>query len=184
MRIVSGKWRGHNLFVPNIPDTRPTMDRTRMAIFNILRSNDWADLEDAHVLDVFAGSGAMGFEALSQGAKSAVFFEQHADAVKSIERNAEKLKATKTEAIMYRGDVMKAGQNRGAVATIAFFDPPYKKDLLLPAMQALQAKGWITTDTLLVLEMQKYETPPENVTVHDERVYGTSKVMFANLIIN
>jgi 16S rRNA (guanine966-N2)-methyltransferase len=188
MRIVAGKWRGHNLFVPDIEDTRPTMDRTRQAVFNILRSASWALkpdgtplLQNAFVLDVFAGSGAMGFEALSQGATQATFFEQHPEAGKTIEKNEQKMRATGMIKII-RGDVMKLGLHSGAPAQMAFFDPPYHQSLLEPSLVTMKEKNWINNETLLVMEMHKQENPAIELTIHDSRIYGTSKVIFANLV--
>jgi 16S rRNA (guanine966-N2)-methyltransferase len=185
MRIVAGKWRGHNLFVPDIEDTRPTMDRTRQAVFNILRSASFALdddgvplLHDALVLDVFAGSGAVGFEALSQGAATAVFFENHAEAGKTIEKNREKLRAGDTVKLM-RGDVMRLGMNHGPAANIAFFDPPYQQNLLSSALVSMKEKNWIDAKTLLVLELHKREDLEVNLMLHDSRIYGLSKVVFA-----
>ena len=188
MRIVSGRWRGFNLFVPDTADTRPTMDRTRQAVFNILRSASWAMqengeplLNNAHVLDVFAGSGAMGFEALSQGAQSAVFFENNMAAVQSIERNRQKLKLDKEVRIL-KGDILKSSMMANQTAQIAFFDPPYNSGLISPALQILRAKNYINDKTLLVLEIFKFEgVSNENINVHDTRNYGTSKVVFGQL---
>ena len=185
MRIVAGKWRGHNIFVPDISDTRPTMDRTRQAVFNILRSasfalNDEGEpiLHNAFVLDVFAGSGAMGFEALSQGASEAVFFEQHPEAGKTIERNRTKLFAGDT-ARLIRGDVLKVGINAGEAAHVAFFDPPYHQGLLEQSLLTMREKGWLDSNTLLVLELHKREDLAMDLHLFDSRIYGLSKVVFA-----
>jgi 16S rRNA (guanine966-N2)-methyltransferase len=185
MRIVAGKWRGHNIFVPDIDDTRPTMDRTRQAVFNILRSASFAlhedgtpILQDAFVLDVFAGSGAMGFEALSQGAASAVFFEQHPEAARTIEKSREKLRAGEMMKLI-RNDVMKIGKNHEKPAQIAFFDPPYHKALLEPTLLTMKEKNWLDQDTLLVMELHKREDLNIDLELHDSRIYGTSKIVFA-----
>lgn len=186
MRIVAGKNRGATIFVPDIDETRPTMDRTRQAVFNILRSASWAlrddgtpILHDALVLDVFAGSGAMGFEALSQGAANAVFFEQHPKAIEAIEKN--KIKLRYGDARVIKGDVTKPPVNTGQPAQMAFFDPPYQQDLLGPALQMLHYKGWLDTNTLLVLEMHKGEVLQYDITHFDARIYGTSKIVFGKL---
>ncbi len=188
MRIVAGKWRGLNLVVPDIEDTRPTMDRTRQAVFNILRSASWAMkedgtplLRDALVMDVFAGSGAMGFEALSQGAAYALFMEQHPEAGRAIQKNQQKMRADDMMKLMHT-DVMTLGLNSRKPAQIAFFDPPYHQGLLEPALVTMREKKWITNDTLLVMEMHKQENPAIELTIHDSRIYGTSKVIFANLV--
>lgn len=195
MRIVSGEWRGSTIHVPDTAETRPTMDRTRQAVFNILRSASWALnesgdplLHDALVLDVFAGSGAMGFEALSQGAANAVFFEQGALAIQSIEKNRIKLRGAADVTSIIKGDVLKAPVNKGEAAQIAFFDPPYHDEVLGQSLQALHTKNWISNDTLLVLEMYKATqfTAPQGMSVQhfDARIYGTSKIVFAKLAHN
>lgn len=185
MRIVAGKWRGHNIFVPDIEDTRPTMDRTRQAVFNILRSASFALdddgvplLHDAFVVDVFAGSGAMGFEALSQGAAKAVFFEQHPEAGRTIEKNRDKLKAGDTIKLM-RGDVLKSGMNTEAPAKVAFFDPPYNQGLLEQSLLQMKEKNWLDNNTLLVLELHKREDLAMDLHLFDSRIYGLSKIIFA-----
>lgn len=185
MRIVAGKWRGHNIFVPDIQDTRPTMDRTRQAVFNILRSAAFALdeegvplLQEAFVIDVFAGSGAMGYEALSQGAAKAVFFENHPEAGRIIEKNRDKLHAGDAVKLM-RGDVLKSGMNNGAAAKIAFFDPPYHQGLLEQSLLMMKEKQWLDNDTLLVLELHKREDLAMDLEIFDSRIYGLSKVVFA-----
>lgn len=189
MRIVAGRWRGHSLFVPDIPDTRPTMDRTRQAVFNILRSANWAMdendipvLENAHILDVFAGSGAMGFEALSQGASSAVFFELHPVAIHAIEKNSRKLKADALCRIL-KTDVRNLPFHAEKVAQIAFFDPPYKQELIPPALVKLLETRFIDLSTLLVIETHKFEIINETIglDIIDERKYGLSKIVFCRL---
>lgn len=186
MKITTGRWRGQNLAVPDTAETRPTMDRTRQAIFNILRSASWAlrddgtpILNDAFVLDVFAGSGAMGFEALSQGGAHCIFFEQSAVALDAIKRNIEKFKC-QTSVQVIKGDVMHARVNIGPPAQLAFLDPPYNEDFIAPALQFLQEKGWLDANTLLVLESHRSENIAGNgIEVLDERLYGLSKVTFA-----
>ena len=185
MRIVAGKWRGHNIFVPDIEETRPTMDRTRQAVFNILRSASFALdddgvplLQDAFVIDVFAGSGAMGYEALSQGASNCVFFEQHPEAGRTIEKNRDKLRAEGIITLI-RGDVLRISMNNAQPAQIAFFDPPYHQGLLEQALVTMKEKKWLDNNTLLVLELHKREDVQANLKLYDSRIYGTSKIIFA-----
>jgi 16S rRNA (guanine966-N2)-methyltransferase len=185
MRIVSGEFRGRKIIVPDTPDTRPTMDKTRQAIFNILRSAAWAlkpdgspILHGAHVLDVFAGSGAMGLEALSQGADKAIFVESGKLAIDAIKKNIETFKiAPRTK--MIAADVLKLPAYNGKAFDLAFLDPPYFDGMLAGALNALRDKNYISAETLLVLEMQKKEDAPEGVSILDTRQYGVSKVIFA-----
>ena len=161
------------------------MDRTRQAVFNILRSaafalDDEGDpiLHNAFALDVFAGSGAMGYESLSQGASEVVFFEQHPEAGRIIEKNRDKLMAGPT-ARLVRGDVLKIGINAGQPANIAFFDPPYHQGLLEQALLTMKEKNWLDNNTLLVLELHKREDLAMDLELFDSRIYGLSKVIFA-----
>jgi 16S rRNA (guanine966-N2)-methyltransferase len=172
--------------VPDTPETRPTMDRTRQAIFNILRSASWAlkkngapVLQDAHIIDVFAGSGAMGFEALSQGAESCIFVDNAKLAFEAIQKNIDKIGLSE-KAKLVKADIEKIAANTGAVCSMAFLDPPYYQGLLPKALKILQDRNYIDTKTLLVLELHKSETMMD-LQVLDERVYGTSKVIFARL---
>ena len=184
MRIVAGKWRSRPLIVPDTAQTRPTMDRTREAVFNILRSASWAMgasgaplLNDAHVVDVYAGSGAMGFEALSQGAKSAVFFENGKPACAAIEKNIATFKA---EAVLFKTTVERLPLNKGGFADIAFIDPPYDQELVPVALERLLTAQWITAETLLVIETRKTESVAD-ITILDTRLYGMAKMTFAKL---
>lgn len=184
MRIVAGQWRGRQILVPDTKETRPTMDRTREAVFNILRSASWAMgpngaplLNGAKILDVFAGSGAMGFEALSQGAVEAVFFENGKAALDVIKKNIEKLNA---KATIVAGAVEKIPANAGNLAALAFLDPPYDLGLVESALQTLKDKGWIDTNTLLVMETRKTEEVT-GVDILDTRLYGMSRMTFAKI---
>jgi len=184
MRIVAGEFRGRKIAVPDTPETRPTMDKTRQAIFNILRSASWALKSDgtpilygARVLDVFAGSGAMGFEALSQGAQNAMFVESGRLAAESIRANIKTMKLEARTALVSK-DAFKLPPS-GVVFDLVFLDPPYQEGLLSQALQELQEKNYIGPETLLVLEMQKKQDAPGGINALDTRQYGVSKVVFA-----
>lgn len=194
LRITGGEWRSRVLQVP--PDsavTRPTMDQTRQAIFNILLSADWALKEngqpllfDSHVMDVFAGSGSMAFEALSRGASHATLIERDPKAVAVIQTNAEKLKCM-TQVKVIRGDALRAGTNPNGPVAVCFLDPPYGDDVWLEAIHHLKSQNWIDTGTLLVIESssktgREFNTAAEGqLTVHDQRRYGHALVTFAVL---
>lgn len=184
MRIVAGLWKGRKILVPDTPDTRPTMDRTREAVFNILRSASWAMskngsplLAHATILDVFAGSGAMGLEALSQGATEVVFIESNKIATDVIRKNTEKLQAKTT---IIQSDIERIPENKGKIATIAFLDPPYDQGLVSVALLRLLEKNWINADTLLVIETRKNEELMD-IAILDTRLYGMAKMTFAHL---
>lgn len=182
LRIVTGSLGGRKIDVPeNNGITRPTMDKTREAVFNALRHQE-PSLNGAVVLDVFAGSGAYGMEALSNGASYVTFFEQNEMAVKVIKTSVRMLGLGDITAVC-NGSALSAPDNRAKVATHAFFDPPYGSDLLDDAIKALAQKGWIDGDTLLIIEREqgkKQSRPlPDGLTVIKEKKYGRALITYA-----
>ena len=159
MRIIAGAWRGRTIEAPPAQTTRPTADRVRQALFDMLAHAPWADpWPDCAVLDAFAGSGALGLEALSRGAARAVFLETDRAALVSLRANVAALDAGARTAIVAADAT---GATLPAVAagdcTLVFLDPPYHLDLIAPAMSALRRNGWIAPGALIVAE-----------TAHDE----------------
>lgn len=189
MRIVGGQFRGRSIIVPKSDETRPTMDRTREAVFNSLENAPWAKGEDgtsilrgATVLDVFAGSGAYGIEALSRGAEYVTFFEHSAEAIKAIDDNVIKLDVKEKTKTM-RGNVLTVPAARYQLPHVAFFDPPYGKDLITQSIKALKKRGWLSSKTLLVIETEskKSDELPNSFEILSERTYGRSKVVIGRL---
>jgi 16S rRNA (guanine966-N2)-methyltransferase len=163
---------------------RPTSDRVREAIFNILAHGiaDFA-LEDARVLDLFAGSGALGLEALSRGAAHCLFVEQAASARASIRRNVEALGLTGVTKIFRRDATDLGTAPHGVAARLAFLDPPYGKGLAEPALRSLSAGGWLASGAVIVIEEAK-TTPlalPPPYRAIDQRIWGDTQVSFASL---
>lgn len=182
MRIVGGKYKGRTIAAPQGRDTRPTSDRAREAVFNILSHAPWSrELEGRRVLDLFAGSGALGFEALSRGAAFALFVETDAAARGALRDNIEALGLFGVTRI-HRRDATDLGQKPAGLSEpfdLVFLDPPYGKGLGEAALGKLQSGGWITPDALIVFECGADETPqtPGFKTL-DERSYGAAKVLF------
>jgi 16S rRNA (guanine966-N2)-methyltransferase len=172
MRIVAGKWRGRGLETPRGQDTRPTADRVRQALFDMLVHR--YGVEGRRVLDAFAGTGALGFEALSRGAAGATFFDRDAAAVALIQRNAAKLGATPT---ILRADATRPPRAAEA-CDLVFLDPPYGKGLLAASVPALLQAGWIAESALLVAEMgaDAPEPAPAGADSLDARVHGTTRI--------
>lgn len=175
MRIIAGTHRGRRLTPPAGEATRPTADRARQALFDMLRHAPWSrPLEGARVLDAFAGSGALGLEALSRGAAHATFMDHAAPARDAIRAN---IAACREEA---RCTLLPADATRPPRApvpcTLAFLDPPYRGGLLPRALSALAAQGWFAPGALLCLEMARDEAAPEGETLAD-RTHGAARLM-------
>lgn len=176
MRIVSGKYGGRKLAVPKNRDIRPTSDKIRGAVFNMLRSR--GAIEGANVLDVFCGTGALGFEALSQGASHCTFIDKSRDSLNLARQNAAEL-GTENAARFFLKDAAKLGAKPDDVppGTLAFLDPPYNKGLIAPTLEALQ--DWLEENAVCVIEAEKAfnEELPQSFTVLDERDYGDTKIL-------
>jgi 16S rRNA (guanine966-N2)-methyltransferase len=182
MRIVGGKYRGRAIAAPLGRDTRPTGDRAREAVFNILAHAPWSPgLEGRRVLDLFAGSGALGFEALSRGAAFALFVETDAAARGALRDNIEALGLFGATRI-HRRDATDLGQKPAGLGEpfdLVFLDPPYGKGLGEAALAKLRGGGWITPGALIVFECGTDEAPlTPGFEVLDERGYGAAKVLF------
>ena len=185
MRIVSGRYRGRRLIAPEGLAVRPTSDRTREALFDILTHGrllqDGGGLQGAVVLDAFAGTGALGLEALSRGAAHVTFMESHAAALAALRKNILALDEL-GDASVHRADVLRP-PTRPADAepcTVVLMDPPYNQGLAGPALLALRKAGWLATDALISVELMKAEPfdPPEGFAIVDQRTYGKAKLVF------
>ncbi|WP_137701205.1 16S rRNA (guanine(966)-N(2))-methyltransferase RsmD [Marimonas lutisalis] len=180
MRIVGGAFRGRALASLGKGDAgahlRPTTDRTRESLFNILSGGRFGDpITDARVLDLFAGTGALGLEALSRGASHVTFVD---DGVKSralIRRNIEICQAQGATKL-FRRDARKLGPCPAAPFTLVFLDPPYGKGLGERALAAALAGGWIAPGALIVWEENTAITPTDGTTLLDTRRYGDTTI--------
>jgi len=179
MRIVAGAWRGRALTAPAGTATRPTSDRMRQAVFDMLVHAPWSiDLEGIRVLDAFAGTGAMGLEALSRGAAEAVFFETDRAALAALRANIAACRA-EARCRVIPGDVLRPPPCplQGEPCGLVFLDPPYGQGLAERAVAALAAAGWIAADALLVAEVARAEgvsLPGETMA---ERTHGAARVI-------
>lgn len=180
MRIVGGAFRGRPLASPRSDDIRPTTDRTREALFNVL-GHAYADrLEGARVLDLFAGTGAFGLEAMSRGASYCVFIEESAEGRGLIRTNVETF-GLQGRTKVFRRDATALG-DAGTIAPfdIVFADPPYGKGLAERALVAAMAGGWLKPDALVLVE-EATASPflaPAGLVVVDRRDYGDTSVTF------
>lgn len=185
MRITSGRFGGRQLIPPADDRIRPTSDKVRQAIFNVLRHNTFgrpAVLDNARVLDLFAGTGALGLEALSQGASYALFVEDDAESRAIIRRNVEALDLTGVTKIFRRDATTLGPMSAGAGGpfNLAFLDPPYRKGLVPIALASLHAGGWLMDAAILVVEVEKEFGPalPQGFSLLDDRHYGDTRILY------
>lgn len=183
MRIVGGRWRGRALAPVGKGDAgahlRPTTDRVRESLFNVLEHGDYPSLDGARVLDLFAGTGALGLEALSRGAGHVCFVENGAVAGRILARNIDILQCDR-EVLHLRKDASRLRAHGGAPFDIVFADPPYGKGLGTRALAAAMDGGWLKPGALVVLEEgQEVAVPGVNFT--DIRRYGDTMVHFGTV---
>ena len=182
MRIVGGQFRGRPLATPADAATRPTSDKVREAVFNILEHGvpDFA-IEGTRVLDLFAGTGALGLEALSRGAAYCLFVEEGAEARALIRRNLEALALTGVTKI-FRRDATNLGPAGSQTAFgLVFLDPPYGKGLAERALASAATGGWLAAGAIAVVEERKGEpiAVPAQFAELDRRRWGDTQVLFA-----
>jgi 16S rRNA (guanine966-N2)-methyltransferase len=181
MRIVAGKHRGRRLAAPPGDAVRPTSERAREALFNILAHGRFAPapvFEDARVLDVFAGTGALGLEALSRGARFATFIEKDRQARDALEANIKTLGETARTRLL-AVDATTPPRADGPY-DLVFLDPPYRSGLAEPALEALSRAGWLAPHALIILELAArgdFE-PPAGFEMLEERRYGAGRLVF------
>ncbi len=181
MRVISGKARGTKLSSIESLSTRPTLDRVKESLFNIIQNN----LRDAVVLDLFAGSGQLGIEALSRGADKAYLCDINRDAVKMIKQNLEKTKL-KDKAVVINEDYKKALRtlNTNEKFDIIFIDPPYKEDIAVDSIIEIIHESRLKENGIMIIETDEIErdlreiNKIENIKIIDQRKYGRASLIF------
>jgi len=185
MRIIGGEFKGRKLAAFRGTATRPTADRLRESIFNIRASS----IQDAVVLDLFAGTGALGLEALSRGAATAFFIDSEIPAVKIIEKNIESCRVT-NRARVIRWDIrrnLNCLSPGVPVFDLVFMDPPYNADLVAPALQHLITQGVLKNNASIIVEHASTEPIASGIAgfvMTDQRIYGKTVVSFLRTVIN
>jgi 16S rRNA (guanine966-N2)-methyltransferase len=181
MRIVAGQHKGRHLAVPHGRDTRPTSDRVREAIYNVLSHGFELDFDGLVALDVCAGTGALALEALSRGAARAIFIDNAQAALDCVAANVETLKEG-AQASILRRDIRRLGAKPASAepAGLAFFDPPYRENMIAPALVAAGEGGWLADGAVVVVETADDEEIdiPRRFSALDERRYGKTLVRF------
>ena len=156
LRIIGGEWRGRKLRFPDAPNLRPTPDRVRETIFNWLAPM----LHGARCLDLFAGSGALGLEALSRGAAYTTFVDSHKKATQALKGHLDLLNAN-DKAEVLNIDSVKFLNNNASPYDLIFLDPPYHLDFMEKVVPLLEENGWLTENAMLYLEIEKRQSLPE-----------------------
>lgn len=176
MRIVAGKYRGKKLRTPEGKEVRPTSERAREAVFNILNSRFGSDYSDIRLADIFAGTGAFGLEAISRGAAAVVLVDKDitlaAKNAKMFDKEQDKIKVLRADALnlprMY------------AKFNMVYTDAPYAQGLTEEVLRQLIAKEWLAENALCIVEIRQDEhiDIPSEYDVIDERVYGLARLLF------
>ena len=184
MRIISGNCRGKKLYAFDGRKIRPTADRLREAVFNILSSQ----VQDAVVLDLFAGTGAFGLEAVSRGALSAVFIDNHTDAIHLVKKNIHACGvAAQTRVVKW--DIarnLNCLEDAQPGFNLVFLDPPYRNDLIRPALLHLHESHAVQTEARVIIEHSIREPLPHDLDsfrLEDQRKYGKSLVSFFKYVL-
>ncbi|MCI8352477.1 MAG: 16S rRNA (guanine(966)-N(2))-methyltransferase RsmD [Clostridia bacterium] len=181
MRVISGTARGTNLETLEGNNTRPTLDRVKEALFNIIQ----CDIVDAKVLDLFAGSGALGIEALSRGAKTCIMCDKSYEAIQIINKNIKKTHL-EGKAKVIKNDYKKALELlQGQKFDVIFIDPPYALDIAVNSIKAIIEFNLLADDGIIILETDNEKRELENlnkvnVNVYDLRKYGRVNLIFLN----
>lgn len=171
VRIISGSWRGRKLPVHDLEGLRPTIDRVKETLFNWLAQ----DIPNSTCLDVFAGSGGLGFEAASRQAKLVTLLEMNQKAAKQLEMNAKEVKADNIKVV--NTDALTYLRQPGTPFDLVFLDPPFRKGLLAETVQLLENNGWLTENAIIYVETEKelqLEGMPENWALFRDKTTGQS----------
>lgn len=170
MRIISGKARGSKLETIEGLDTRPTTDRVKESLFNLLQY----DFYEKRILDIFAGSGALGLEGLSRGGQSAVFIDQNRACVEVVKKNLLKIRMTDQATVMQCDATSGIKRLESNTIDIVFMDPPYHKGLILPTLEALLDARVLSDSAVVVVEHEKMDVweIPSGYELLKSRTYG------------
>ncbi|WP_101772677.1 16S rRNA (guanine(966)-N(2))-methyltransferase RsmD [Peptostreptococcus faecalis] len=181
MRIISGSARGLKLNTPSDKEIRPTTDRVKESLFNIISHNVY----DSCVLDLFAGSGALGIECISRGARQAYFCDNSEDSIKVIQSNIDKAKFN-DKSVVLNGDyksIIQSMVNKNKKFDIVFIDPPYYKNIFEDVISLVGKSGILKEDAIVVVEHDAKDTlkDTEELFIYKEKKYGITKLTFYSL---
>ena len=186
MRIISGKFRGLKLHSPTNIEIRPTSDRLRESLFSIINSNKYdVNIIDANVIDICTGTGALGIEALSRGAKNLYLIDNEQNSLDIVKANLSKIKSYDIESSVYirKADAKKPFKNINLIFNIVLIDPPYNSSIIQQCLPLLKEYNLIDKNSLIFAETSKQETiSVENFKVLDTKFYGKSKLTIMKLL--
>ena len=186
MRIISGKFRGLKLHSPKNIEIRPTSDRLRESLFSIINSNKYdVNIIDANVIDICTGTGALGIEALSRGAKNLYLIDNEQNSLDIVKTNLSKIKSYDIESSVYirKADAKKPFKNINLIFNIVLIDPPYNSSIIQQCLPLLKEYNLIDKNSLIFAETSKQETiSVENFKVLDTKFYGKSKLTIMKLL--
>jgi 16S rRNA (guanine966-N2)-methyltransferase len=186
MRIISGKFRGLKLHSPTNIEIRPTSDRLRESLFSIINSNKYdVNIIDANVIDICTGTGALGIEALSRGAKNLYLIDNEQNSLDIVKTNLSKIKSYDIESSVYirKADAKKPFKNINLIFNIVLIDPPYNSSIIQQCLPLLKEYNLIDEDSVIFAETSKQETiSVENFKVLDTKFYGKSKLTIMKLL--
>ena len=186
MRIISGKFRGLKLHSPKNIEIRPTSDRLRESLFSIINSNKYdVNIIDANVIDICTGTGALGIEALSRGAKNLYLIDNEQNSLDIVKTNLSKIKSYDIESSVYirKADAKKPFKNINLIFNIVLIDPPYNSSIIQQCLPLLKEYNLIDKNSLIFAETSKQETIiVENFKVLDTKFYGKSKLTIMKLL--
>ena len=189
MRIISGKFKGNNLYLPKDKSTRPLKDMVRESIFNLLtHTNNFSfEFQRSVVLDLFAGSGSFGLECLSRECKNVYFVEREVNAIKILEKNIEKLKLNNATKI-FKNDIFNLLGEKNVFNTkfdLIFCDPPFEDKNIEILIKLFFERKLLKKNTILILHRNKKTKDkfPKYFKLLDERLYGISKIIFGKFLL-
>jgi len=186
MRIIGGNLRGKKILNPTDKSTRPLRDMVRESIFNIIKhsKNEYVELNNAKVLDLFSGTGSFGIECLSRGAKKVIFFENYINSIKILKKNLDLLNLNKY-AIIIEKDAYNFSQSQDNLLKfdLIFLDPPFKYNKLNQLIEKIKKMKITSKKTLIVIHRNKKisENISKNLIISKEKNYGLSKIIFGKI---
>ena len=186
MRIISGKFKGLKLHSPSNIEIRPTSDRLRESLFSIINSNKYdVNIIDANVIDICTGTGALGIEALSRGAKNLYLIDNEQNSLDIVKTNLSKIKSYDIESSVYirKADAKKPFKNINLIFNIVLIDPPYNSSIIQQCLPLLKEYNLIDNNSLIFAETSKQETiDVDNFQILDTKFYGKSKLTIIKLL--